>query len=204
MQGLVCRPEFFDGHGVVNFNRREGVVVDAKDFLAADKFSGFDRVVRPHREIVADAQRGEIQFGGFADEFHVQCQGGVTGEIKISGVAFDHKTASIAAIGAVGHRTGVDCVDEFGAAKIEGMAATVVQRMHARRSLCLEPGCHFEVGNHQRMGAFGDFHCVANVVIVPVRNKDEIRRNFFYVNGFCQRIAGYEWIKQQNFAAHGG
>ena len=90
----------------------------------------------------------------------------------------------------------MDGVDEFDAAEIELIAAAMVQRMHARRALLVEPGGDFKVGNHQRVGAFGDFHRVADVVVVAVRNEDEIRRDRFHVNGFGQRIAGDERVEQ--------
>ena len=92
-------------------------------------------------------------------------------------------------------------VHEFGAAKIEFETAAVVHRMHSRRALLVEPGGDFIIGNHQRVGAFGDFHRVADVVAVPVRNEDEIRRHCFHVNGLRQRIAGDERVEQQCFAA---
>ena len=62
----------------------EGVKMEGEDFVAADEFGGFHRVIRSHREIVADAERGKFQFRGFADEFHVQRQRGVAGKIKIA------------------------------------------------------------------------------------------------------------------------
>src|SRR5579859_7454382 len=126
MQGFPRGPEFFDSEAVVDFDRRKGVVMDAKDFVAADKFRSLYGVVRSHRKIVAKAQRGKLQFGGFADEFHVQCQCSVAGEIKVSVRAFDHKTTGIAATGAVGHRAGMDGVDELGATKIEPVPAPVI------------------------------------------------------------------------------
>jgi hypothetical protein len=51
---------------------------------------------------------------------------------------------------------------------LEWETATMVQRMHARRALLVEPGGDFEIGDHQRVGAFGDFHRVADMVAVPV------------------------------------
>ena len=102
MQGFARALEFFHRGGVVNFDGREGVVMHAEDFVAADEFGGLHGVVRPHREIVADAQRGEFQLGGFADELHVQRQRGVAGVIKVSLRAFDDEAAGVAAVGAVG------------------------------------------------------------------------------------------------------
>ena len=196
---LACGLEFSLRGGVVNLDRRERVVMHAENFIAAHKFGGLHRVVRPHREIVADAQRGEFQFCGFADELHVQRQRGIAGEIKISFRALDDEAAGISAKCAVGHRAGMNGIHEFGAAKIELETAAMVQRMHARSALFVEPGGDFEIGNHQRVGAFGDFHRVADVVAVPVRDEDEIRGHLFYVNGFGERIAGNERVEQAGF-----
>ena len=119
MQCLAGGLEFFLRGGVVNLDRRKGVEMHAEDFVAADEFGGLHRVVRPHREIVADAQRGEFQLRGFADELHVHRQRGVAGEIKIAFRRFDDKAAGIAAVGAVGQRAGMNGVHEFDAAKME-------------------------------------------------------------------------------------
>ena len=169
----------------------------AKNFIAAHKFGGFHRVGRAHCEVVANAQDGEFQFCGLADELHVQRQRGIAGVIEVSFCALDDEAAGIPPKCAVGHGAGMNGVDEFGAAKIELETAAMVQRMHARRALFVEPGGNLEVGNHQRVGAFGDFHRVADVVAVPVRNENEIRRHFFYVNGFRQWIAGNKRVEKQ-------
>ena len=74
--------------------------------------------------------------------------------------------------------------------------------MHARRALFVEPGGDFEAGNHERVGASGNFHRIADMVAVPVRNEDEIRRHFFHINVFGERIARNERVEQQGFAAN--
>jgi hypothetical protein len=59
--------EFFGRGFVVDFNRREGVVVNTENFVAVDEIAGFDGVVGAHGEIIADAERGEFQLRGFTD-----------------------------------------------------------------------------------------------------------------------------------------
>ena len=201
MQCLAGSLEFFPRGGVVNFDRRKGVEMNAEDFIATDEFGGFHRIVHAHREIVANAQHGEFQIRGFADEFHVHRQRGVAGEIKIAFHRFDGEAAGIAAERAVGQRAGVNGVHKFGAAKIELKSAAVIERMDFRRAVFVQPRGNLVIGDHQRAGASGDFHRVADVIRMPVRDEDEIRRHRFHVNGFRERIAGDERVKQQRFAA---
>ena len=60
-----------------------------------EKVSGTDGVINIHGQIAADAQDGKFEFGCFADEFHIQREGGVAGVIKISIRRLDHETAGI-------------------------------------------------------------------------------------------------------------
>jgi hypothetical protein len=61
--------------------------------------------------------------------------------------------------------------------------------MHAERAFLIEPSGYFIIANHQRVGAFGDFHRISQVIFVPMRNQDEVRRYLFYVNG------GSGWVR---------
>jgi len=107
----------FPSRGVVNLDRREGAKNGRRGFHCTDELGGFHGVIRPHREIIADAQCGKFQRCGFANEFHVQRQRGVAGVIKIAFARSTNKAAGIPAERAVGHRAGMDGIHEFGAAK---------------------------------------------------------------------------------------
>jgi hypothetical protein len=102
VQGQSLRPECFFGSGMVNFDEREGIVMHAQDVFALEKVSGTDGVINIHGQIAADAQDDKFEFGGFADEFHIQREGGVAGVIKIGIRGLNHETAGAAAVSAIG------------------------------------------------------------------------------------------------------
>ena len=113
VQGQSLRPEFFFGSGMVNFVEREGIVMHAHDVFALQKVSGTDGVINIHGQIAADAQDGKFEFGCFADEFHVQREGGIAGVIKIGIRGLDHETAGAAAVSTIGQGTGMNGIDTF-------------------------------------------------------------------------------------------
>jgi hypothetical protein len=84
VQGQSLRPEFFFGSGMVNFDEREGIVMHAHDVFALEKVSSTDGVIDIHGQIATDAQDGKFEFGSFADEFHIQREGGVAGVVKLA------------------------------------------------------------------------------------------------------------------------
>jgi hypothetical protein len=113
MQGQSLRPKFFFGSGMVNFDERKGIVMHAHDRFAWEKVSGTDGVINIHGQIAADAQDGKFEFGGFADELHIQREGGVAGVIKIGIRGLDHETAGAAAVSTIGQGTGMNSIDTF-------------------------------------------------------------------------------------------
>ena len=103
---------------MVDFDGREGIVMHAHDVFALEEASGTDGVIDIHGQSAADAQNGEFEFGCFADEFHIQREGGVAGVIKIGICGLDHETAGAAAVSTIGQGTGMNGIDTFRSAKI--------------------------------------------------------------------------------------
>jgi hypothetical protein len=118
VQGQSLRLEFFFDSGMVDFDEGEGIVMHAHDVFALEKVSGTDGVINIHGQIAADAQDGKFEFGSFADEFHIQREGGVAGVIKIGIRGLDHETAGAAAVRTIGQGTGMNGIDTFRPAKI--------------------------------------------------------------------------------------
>ena len=86
---------------MVDFDGREGIVMHAHDVFALEEVSGTDGVIDIHGQSAADAHDGKFEFGCFADEFHIQREGGVAGVIEIAICRFDHETAGTAAVGTI-------------------------------------------------------------------------------------------------------
>jgi hypothetical protein len=118
VQGQSLRAEFFFGSGMVNFDEREGIVMHAHDVFAFEKVSGSDSVINIHGQVAADTQDGKFEFGCFADELHIQREGGVAGVIKIGIRGLDHETAGAAAVSTIGQGTGMNGIDTFHPAKL--------------------------------------------------------------------------------------
>jgi hypothetical protein len=78
--------------------------------------------------------------------------------------------------------------------------ATVIHGLDILDPLSFEPGADFVGRDHRRAGAVRDIDHVRDMIAVAVRNENEIRRDFFHVNLFGQRIRGDEWIEEQRFA----
>ena len=90
----------------------------------------------------------------------------------------------------------MDGVDEFNPAKIELMAAAMIQWMALGQALFAEPDRQFEVGDNCCAGAFSDYSGISHVIRMPVGDEDEICFYFVRINIAGQFVTRDEWIKQ--------
>lgn len=192
--------EFFFGGGLIDFDGGPGVVVDAHDVLALEQFCSADGVVDVHGEVAADTEGGEFEFGDFADEFHVQRQGGIAGVIEIAFGGFDDEAAGQTAVGAVGEGAGMDGAHEFGAAKTEREAAARIQRVRFFNAFFAEAFGDFEIGDDGGAGLFGEGGGVGHVIIVGVGDEDVVGLDFFHVYRFSEIVLGDEGVEEEVFA----
>src|SRR5436190_1214493 len=84
VESFACRLEFFNRGLLVDLDRREGVVMHADDFVATDEVGGFDGVVHAHSEIVANAQRGELQPRGFPNQWQISKLETITAPVRLA------------------------------------------------------------------------------------------------------------------------
>ena len=89
--------------GEICFHQEDGSVID----VAAWKFDG---------------QRGKAQLRRLPDQLHVHSQAGVARVVEIAFPGFDDESTGVPGIAAVGETAGVQRMDEFDAAEIEGVA----------------------------------------------------------------------------------
>ena len=78
----LCGLEGFDRGGVVDFDQRERVVVEPDHLAALDKIGGQGGIFCSHGKVVVDGQDGKAQVEFAADQFQVEREGRVTGEVK--------------------------------------------------------------------------------------------------------------------------
>ena len=140
----------------------------AEDLGAADELRRPDGVVNAHGEVVADAQRGEQQLGGFPDQLHVHRQRRVAGVVEVSLGALDDEAAWVAAIRSIRQAAGMDGVDELDAAEVEAPAAAVVEGMGLGEALFAEPDGDLEIRDDGGSGPPGDVRGIGQVVGMPV------------------------------------
>ena len=118
--------EFLDGQSLVNFDRREGIVMQAEYLVATNEIRCLRRILDSHGKIIADAQSGKFEGSGLADEFHIHGEGGITGVVEVALTALDDKPAGITTVSAIGQAAGMNGIDHLGSPEIEGKAAAVV------------------------------------------------------------------------------
>jgi len=169
--------------------------MDAENFVATDESGSLHRVVRPIVKLSPTHNAANLSF---VDSPMSSCPVSARCRRRNRNCLprFRPRSRRIAAVGTVGQRAGVNGVHKFDAAKSELATAAVIERMDFRRAFLVEPGGNLVIGNHRRAGAFGDFHRVTDVVAVPVRNKDEIRRHCFHVNVLGEWIPGDKRVEQ--------
>ncbi len=204
MQIHTFGAEFLFSSGVVNFDGREGIVVQAHDVFALEEAGGADGVVHVHGEIATDAKRGEIKLGRFADEFHVQGQGGIAGMIKVAFRGLDDEAAGASAVGAIGQGTGMDGVHKFRTAKTKGIAAAGIQGMGILDAVFAQPLTDFEIGNDRGASLVGEGNGIRDMVTVPMGNKDIIGLDLFDIHALGERVWGDEGIEENVFSVNLG
>src|SRR5205085_382378 len=96
------------------------------------------------------------QPGRFANEFHVQSQCGVAGDIKISLGSLDNEAARVSAVTSIRHAARMNRIHVFDPAEVEPERASVIHRVRLLNSLAVKPVRDFEVGNDSRASAFRD------------------------------------------------
>ncbi len=172
-QVFACVEKGAFGGGVVDFDVAEGVEMVAQHFVAFEEFGGGDGIFDVHGEVVADGQDGEVELGAHGDEFHVERQRGVAGDVDVFVFAFDDEAAGIAAVGAIGKATGVLRDDVFHSSERKCPVTTVVHWMGGESFIAIVRG-DFGVRYDGRAGAFGDALDISHVIAVGVREQDEI------------------------------
>jgi len=168
------------------------------DVLGLQHLRGAQRVVRPHRVIVADGQDSQIQ-PLFADQPHIAEQAGVAGEINLFALGRKQKPARVAAVGAIRQAGAVQRERELEIA--EGMVVPTAQVLRVRlRALRLGPVADFKIADDRRPRAFGDGDGVRDVVAVAVRDQNEIGLRLLGGDG-GGGVPGEERINQQLLSA---
>ena len=168
---------FFEGgagFGGVDFNRREGAVVDAEDFFYAGPLGGDGGVRRVHGEVPAEADGGPVEAVELAEDLHVVGERGVAGVPEGAVGGLNDEAAGVATAGAVGEGGGVDGVDILDASEGEVDGAAVVEGDRFLAALAAEPGGDLEVGDEGGAGALEEGLGVGEVVLVAVGDEDVV------------------------------
>lgn len=77
----------------------------------------------------------------------------------------------------------------------------MVHALDILEALAFEPAADFVGRDDRRTGPLRDIYDIGYVIAVPVRNENEVSRNFFDIDFFREWVWGDEWIEEERFSA---
>lgn len=157
---------------------------------------------RAHGVIVANTQRGPIQTGHFADQFHVGMQRRIPAVIKAGFRTLDDKAAGIAAITSIGHRTGMNRVHQLHAPEIKGKGAAMIHSVQVFDALLSDPLNHLKAADDLGAGFFGNLHRIRHVILMAVRKQDVIGLDGIDIDLGCGGVWRDEGIKEKPLSGY--
>lgn len=204
VEGFSGFEESLLGFLVIDLDGGKRVVMEAEDVLCSGPVCGLDGILDAHGEGVADAEGGELERGGFADDLHVHREGGITGVVEIALGALDDPTGGVSSVGAVRKGAGVDGVDHLGGAEGEVSGAAMVHGVAIGDTLLIEPEVDFERAEDGGIGAFGDGDDIGDVVFVGVGEEDIVGGYLVDAYMACAGVGGDEGVEEERFILERG
>src|SRR4051794_25120311 len=174
--------------------------------LDADQLECDGCLARAHRVVIADREDGDVRLVDAADQLHVAEHAGVAREVEHGAVlGGDDDAARLSCVRAVRRRARVECIDEgeLDAVDIDGAALVEADALGVVDALPAEPAGELDLCEDGRTVLLRDRDGVADVVAVPVRQRDHVRafRRLLAFRAF--RVPVQERIDVDALAARG-
>lgn len=163
-------PEKLFCRRMINDNRREGVVMQPKNFRTAKPLRRGCCIAHPHGEVISHTKSGETKRSHGGDQFHVMSQRGITAVIKGPLGGLHAKSSGLPPIAAIRHAAGMNRRRVGHAPKIKTARTAGVHWMYPAQPLGGEPLHHLEVTDQKGTALQRDLFDIGNMVSMTVRN----------------------------------
>ena len=171
----------------------------------SEQLAGLRRLLRPHREQIANREKPDRRLIHLANQPHVAEDAGVAGEVHGKVVLESYHVAGgdaqIHGPAFFRHRAAVDGGNHRDRKPEQVQRAAGIHPGHPLQSFALEPHRHFVRGNHVRAARARQRDGVAGVILVAVRDQHQIQGAEFLRRLRARRIAGDPGVEHDSRAA---